>query len=224
MPFLGDVIGKLMAEVTYARVQADIEAVRVAEVYAENEYLRNFPVPRIRLPDVQIDLAVSYSDDDGVEPNPWPKPEDIASKYSELVQGEMENSNSPLSGRRKRNLGNQLKGAVKDVGTHLGISLNTRSVTDRLTEVAISSLNERELELITHDSRESPREALSRLARDALLKTQPELNRLNVEIVPQKLAENSEGVTRLHLNLTEEGVEWIKVETPGGSADRLIPE
>ena len=59
---LGDYIGRLLSEVTHARVQADIEAVRVAEVYSSHPLLRNFPVPRIRFSNVDMSVPVVISE------------------------------------------------------------------------------------------------------------------------------------------------------------------
>ncbi len=58
MPYLGDYVGQLLSEVTIARMQADIEAVRVAELYAGHPLLRNMPVPHFRLPNVEVDVPV----------------------------------------------------------------------------------------------------------------------------------------------------------------------
>ena len=58
MPYLGDYLGHLISEVTMARMQADVEAVRIAELYASHPLLRTMPVPRFRLPEVQVDIPV----------------------------------------------------------------------------------------------------------------------------------------------------------------------
>lgn len=58
MPRLGDLVGSLMAEFTLARVRADLEAVKLVELYRSESLLEGAPVPRFRLPDITVDLPV----------------------------------------------------------------------------------------------------------------------------------------------------------------------
>ena len=62
MPNLGDVIGAMLADVARARVRADLEAVRIAEIYSRDPLLKHLSVPRFRLPDLVIDLPVLVAD------------------------------------------------------------------------------------------------------------------------------------------------------------------
>lgn len=59
MPTLNDYLGGLVASVTEARVMADAHAVQVAEQYAQHELLRHFPVPRMRIGDIQLTIPVA---------------------------------------------------------------------------------------------------------------------------------------------------------------------
>src|SRR4051812_17667499 len=58
MTYLGDYLGQLMSEISMARMQADVETLRIAELYAAHPLLRTMPVPHIRLPDVELDIPV----------------------------------------------------------------------------------------------------------------------------------------------------------------------
>ncbi len=59
MPTLGDYLGCLLAEITAARLQADLASVRIAEMYASHPLLRKMSVPRFRLPNVRLDVPVA---------------------------------------------------------------------------------------------------------------------------------------------------------------------
>lgn len=63
MAELGEYLGHLLCEVTRARVRADMEAVRVAREYVadESQLLRHFPVPRMRLPTLEITVPVQIN-------------------------------------------------------------------------------------------------------------------------------------------------------------------
>jgi len=58
MPRLGEFIGAMLADAAQARVRADIEAIKLAEMYSSHELLRHLPVPRFRLPDISIEFPV----------------------------------------------------------------------------------------------------------------------------------------------------------------------
>jgi hypothetical protein len=57
---LGEYLGHLLCEVARARVRADMEAVRIAHEYVndDSQLLRHFAVPRMRLPTLEITLPV----------------------------------------------------------------------------------------------------------------------------------------------------------------------
>jgi len=64
MADLGEYLGHILCEVTRARVTADLEALRVAREYAGDQakLLRNFPVPRMRLPTLEIVVPVQVQE------------------------------------------------------------------------------------------------------------------------------------------------------------------
>jgi hypothetical protein len=64
MPEFSDFLGHILKEVTRARIQADLEAIRTARMYASDEsgLLKNFPIPRMRLPNVEITAPVIITD------------------------------------------------------------------------------------------------------------------------------------------------------------------
>lgn len=57
---LGETLGHILCEITRARMAADLEAVRIAKSYAEDPdgLLRHFPVPRMRMPTIEMTLPV----------------------------------------------------------------------------------------------------------------------------------------------------------------------
>jgi hypothetical protein len=64
MADLSEYLGHLLCEVTRARVMADAEAVRTATAYLGDgsNLLRHFPVPRMRLPELEITVPVIIND------------------------------------------------------------------------------------------------------------------------------------------------------------------
>lgn len=62
MPRLGDLVGSLMTEFTLARVRADLESVKLVELYRKEGLLEGASVPRFRMPDVTVDLPLLVSE------------------------------------------------------------------------------------------------------------------------------------------------------------------
>lgn len=58
MSTLADAIGALVAEVTRARMAADLETTRIARIYQADPLLKHLSVPRFRLPEIQMDVPV----------------------------------------------------------------------------------------------------------------------------------------------------------------------
>jgi hypothetical protein len=63
MSELSETLGHLLCEITRARMAADRESVRIARQYAEDAegLLRHFPVPRMRMPQLELTLPVVVS-------------------------------------------------------------------------------------------------------------------------------------------------------------------
>ncbi len=63
MAELSEFLGHILEEITRARVSADVEAVRIAKKYASDPdgLLQCFPVPRMRLPNIEITAPMIVS-------------------------------------------------------------------------------------------------------------------------------------------------------------------
>jgi len=61
MPGLADVLGGLIGQIDRGRSQADLASVEVANVYRNHPLLRAFPVPKIRLDQLELDLKLAFA-------------------------------------------------------------------------------------------------------------------------------------------------------------------
>lgn len=74
MPKLGDYLGQVLSEIARARMQADVEAVRLADLYAKDALLKLFPVPRFRVLNVKLEIPVAVRSDQVSVQNVLPTP------------------------------------------------------------------------------------------------------------------------------------------------------
>jgi hypothetical protein len=222
MPNLGDYIGQLMSEITLARVQADLESVRLADYYANHPLLKTFPVPRFRLPTVTLDLPVAITE---VQPPRSAKGLDMAqarSLFMAVLEGHLSQSEIELTPAESRSLRSALKKRFAGLEAPDFVSTSTVHVADAATNAVDEALPGRlsgaeRTKLITN---------LRTRARVELLKLLPSPPRVKVVSNTAELRELGPlaVLTHIHLDITEQGLEWKGDETKGGSGKKLLPE
>lgn len=97
---LGDYIGLILSELTSARVQADIESVRMAEFYSTNKIMRNFAVPRVRFQNVEITMPVviDKTDEAAIENSRMPlKISEVRNHVDQIIETNLEKNKVKLS-------------------------------------------------------------------------------------------------------------------------------
>jgi len=229
MPYLGDYIGHLLSEVTIARMQADIEAVRVAELYASHPLLRNMPVPHFRLPNLDVDVPVVVKQMEeqpaGEPPRGAPALADMRKAFDAVVTKGLSDERIRLTAQHTRKLQTTLDQKMVSLAQPTDIAVDVNRVADELASAASSTLTEsggpvdpaRRLEI---------EEKLGAAARLELLKLRKPPPRLQVLVTTAEIREAgpSEVITRLNLRITEEAFEWTTIESEGRKKDRLVIE
>ncbi len=61
MASLGDVLGGILNQINKGRSQADVAALEIANIYKDHPLLSSFPIPRVTLEEVTIDLKMSIA-------------------------------------------------------------------------------------------------------------------------------------------------------------------
>ncbi len=235
MPNLGDYLGSLLGEITRARVQADLEAARVAEIYAGHPLLRRFPIPRVRLPNVTIDAPVIISEVDEGEPPESCKPEQPPFDADRLV------------GCIERYLVEELEPfGIKPIKRDLEILRRTlrkksRRLLRRHKPAAPVSLFAKDLsrvipplvrkyrlaeQKLTDDDLQTLQSGAIDVARQELLEMLPIPPSIRVSALTHEIKEigDTERVVRLKLSVVEEGVEWATIDEDGEEREVLLPE
>ncbi|SMF17174.1 hypothetical protein [Pseudobacteriovorax antillogorgiicola] len=150
---LGDYLGHLLSSVTKARMQADLETIRIAEQYQSHPLLKHFPVPRVRLPKVELNVPVimvgtltpdglESRDDDDTDDNLSPQQQlatQVLDVFSELLE---ELGGHGLSPAIKAKIQPELQAIVEkvygDPGSAKATLRRTRAdkdISDRLTKI-----------------------------------------------------------------------------------------
>lgn len=228
MPYLGDYLGHVLAEITTARVQADLEAVKVAELYANHPLLRHLAVPRFRMPTLTIDIPVALKE---VVSLPDNKPLSTTGFWREIFDRllglHLEKAGVQLSGAQKAGIDS----ALSQVATHIAADKEVPgpvTLADTLSAAVGEALR---------GARSAKKEAaqpwLEPLVRDLTTATREEFVRL--QSLPARLqvlataselkdAGPVERLVRINVSITEDAFEWTTVESDGKTETRLVPE
>jgi hypothetical protein len=232
MPYLGDYLGQLLSEITMARMQADLEAVRVAEIYAGHPLLRHMPVPHFRLPDVEMDVPVVIKQmeerrlEEGSRGAPLAK--DLRSSFDTVLETQLQRNNISLSPQQRKKLKSELDFQISMLEQPSEVAVDVNRIADKLSKSASQILSE-----VVRPGESSETQRISKLetelknaARVEFLKLRKTPPRLHALVTTAEIREAgpSETITHLRLKISEQAVEWTTIESEGQKQDRLVPE
>ncbi|MBO3103493.1 hypothetical protein [Cellulomonas fengjieae] len=228
MAYLGDFLGTLNREIALARVQGDVEAVRIAEIYAHDPLLKHFPVPRFRLPTLSVRVPVAVQRLDAPPPGTVGGVVDgnrLRPLISNAVDDQLTSLGATLPIEARRELDRVVGERVDALVARDEDLLGERAVADDLAAVVAAALPESTVRGRLGISPDDLRTGIRERLRVALVPARVLPPRLEVLVTDTQLREASDNVIELNLTLTEEAVEWTVVEqAEGGDAPRLVPE
>lgn len=229
---LHDYIGNLVASIQHARVNADLQAIRVAEDYAKHSLLEHFPVPRMRLKDVEMTIPVAVN----------PSQTESTTNLEPINNREFNSEayKTVLAGLGQKRLSQTQSRAVRQTISEQTDILEKAILKDGQTQalgnfarvVAKASIDSQAKTEETADEQKARIAALAdklnQQLSGAIKPINPEqlLADLDVAIETDILREKpKDSLVNIKLVIQEEGVEWHKMENQDGQLTRkLIPE
>ena len=226
MPYLGDYLGQLLSEISMARMQADLETVRLAELYAAHPLLRTMPVPHMRLPDVELDFPVliKTSEDPraGESARGGWTPVIFRAKYDEVLLAWMKKHRLLLPRADLKKLNKALDDITAQSGVPTETSIDVQWIVDQYMATTTAIIINKFKTQKSYDFSQIAAE-LREASRIEFLKLRTPPPRLTVLVTTAEIQEagNAENLTRLHLKVSEAGMEWTMIESEGVQRDRL---
>lgn len=239
MPNLGDYLGQILSEITLARMQADIETIRLAEIYAAHPLLRTLPVPHVRLPEVDLDIPVIIKSSEqpgaGQSLRGGTSLAAMRKKFDDILVTHLAKAGTPLT----QALAPKLKAALDDRLTRHGLptesAIDVNRVADDLAATAVRILGEVDPATSAAPIPSAAPPSAAQAEMEKQLKAEVRLEFLKMRKPPPRLvalvtsaelreAGPAENLTRLKLKVTEQGLEWTSYEAGGAELDRLVPE
>jgi hypothetical protein len=229
MAYLGDYLGQLISEITMARMQADLEAVRIAELYSSHPLLKNLPIPHFRLPVVELDVPVVIKNmeepEKGESSRGTTDIKVLRKEFDALLSETLKNEGIKLNQEQLKSIKTLLDkesealrqpqetaNTVNYIADHFA-----RTVTREIIRMRIEPDRKKTANL------EIKMKTAGRLKFQNLRSLPPRLSVL-VRTAEVKEAGSKENITMLRLKLGEEAFEWSTIDTEEGPKDKLIIE
>ena len=225
MADLGDMLGSLMSGLIRARRMADEQTAALAEYYKENPLLEGLSVPRIRIPELTIDMPFLIEDNVEGETGEMADSTKIASALEAQLESTLSRNHIKTNHTFRKTFIDEVKKQlelVKQTRAPVMKEAVARSVQKAFAATMTKTrtiLTAKETETIARDLR-SKLSAVS-IAKEPLI---PSIV-ANIKTADVKEQTSTASVVRLKITLKEEGLEWAtQVGESGGVIHTLQPE
>ncbi len=238
MAKLEEYLGTLVSNLSQARVLADLESARIAEVYAANNLLKHFSIPRMKIQDVELTIPLAI-EGTVTEMTRNIKPLSPA-KFTTLAYREVLTAlgTRSLPAEVSTSLKNVITSDVKGLEARLKwdsaekalgdfaqlVSKNTGKIIDPLIKakkLKIQSEADRDIALKALEA------ALVQKLKSEIqfMPDSERLKHLDVTVETDKLkAKNPESLVIVKMKISEENMEWVTMEDSDGNiVHKLMP-
>jgi len=225
MSKLSEFLGALAASVARARQQADEETIAVAELYRDNPLLKGLTVPRLRIPELTIEMPFLVEGIIGQKRPTYNDPaqmaEELTSHLLRIAKEEELDIPDEMPGNFYDELSARLESAIKNLKGGIGFG------RESLVKEADIVLNE----IVTkHRLQLSP--AQTKWLHDGVrTKTrelaytdpgEPAFLEVGTNTGEVKDKGGAKSVARLRITIREEGLEWTTIDNEDGTSDELL--
>lgn len=219
MPYLGDYLGHIVSEITIARLQADLETARVAELYATHPLLKHMPVPHFRLPSVTLKVPVAVAKMEeaaGEAPRGALDAGSVRTAFRHALDGVLKREGIALNTAARKQVDAAIDKTMTTTADHAYLSGSAVTLADDLTRSVVGALPQ---------VQQRQAGAIQSAARTEIARLRQPPPRLHVAVTTAELKEHpQEALTHLNLSISEQGVEWVTIESEGQTTSRLRPE
>lgn len=232
MADLSEVLGSLMVSLVHARRIADEETAAVAEYYKDHPLLEGLSLPRVRVPELSIDMPVTFDEHTDAKDATLDTPGNIhKALLSELrstldhedILSQTESFQNTFDKEARRALDRVYEQQQAGTGK-ISREAVVRAVDDALQVSLRKSDQQTELPA---EKKQTLAQAIRHRVAAIALKSHSQPSGLKTSAVTSAVKEHasSDSSVRLMITLREEGLEWSGSETRSGSRrNRLQPE
>ncbi len=231
MSELSEILGSLMVSLVHARRMADEETAAVAEYYKEHPLLEGLSLPRVRVPEVTIDMPITIDQHHTEKAAELESPTVIHKAVTEELRNTLDHENILSATETFRShFDKEALRALKDIAEkdRKGTVKLSREAIVRAMDTALISAQKKsrvEQELSPEQKSAISKQIRHRVA-DISVKERSQPAKLVTSAVTSEVKEKSthQSSVRLKVTLREEGLEWASGNAGAGTKNQLQPE
>jgi hypothetical protein len=238
MADLKEFLGGLVSSISESRVQSDLQTITIAKEYAKDNLLQNFAIPRLRIENVELTIPIAIEDTQLVQREAFKNSinnaifskitldkvletfevKELPSDYQRVFQSKITDYVNLFEAQLK------VDDAQKSLETYVRNIVEFTGENMLSISKAIQKRAWNKQQLVTYQTK------LEADLKESLFKEIIEENELksftNIIVEASKLREiKPENLIMIKMNITEQGMEWIKMENSDGKeVSKLMPE
>ncbi len=221
-----------MSEINKARMHSDMQAIKIAKMYANDDLLKYLPIPRLRLPNVELNVPVlisevntekSYSIKEGDKKK-------IISEFQNIVSSEFEknikSSFNEIRSKINKTITDNINEKISLTNTEEDLSV---SINSCLTGIS-KTLDESKIIRDINENQNFLKNTKINMLKVLLSHSIPgdeKLKEIAIEPETAKIKEIGDKgiILNLKLSISENAVEWVEItDSKGNTSKRLVPE
>jgi hypothetical protein len=225
MADLGDLLGSLMSGLIRARRMADEQTAALAEYYKDNPLLEGLSVPRIRVPELTIDMPMLIENHVEGQSGEMEDPTKIADTAEAQLKTTLSNNNIKVHPTFHKMFLEEVKHQLELV-KQTGAPIMKETVARNVQDAFATTLTKTKTSLTARDKEVIARDLRAKVSAVSIAK-EPVASSIVANIITADVKERASNtsVVRLKITLKEEGLEWAtKASEAGGVSRTLQPE
>jgi hypothetical protein len=231
MADLGQLLGTLLASLAHARRIADEETAMIAEHYKDHPLLEGMSLPRIRVPEMVLEVPMLISSQDAGEASEPQETHEIVNRLVDKLTEVAAREKIKISAKAMEYFKADLSREINRLRPN-SVAVNfSREVVVRAVDTAFAQLVKRETSqvraFIRADQHKRISADLRHRASEVALKKIGKPPTIEASIITSEVKEGAGvgTVSRVKLVMKEEGLEWTITEAEDGTHTKtLTPE
>lgn len=236
MPTLKDYLGSLVKDLNYARVIADVESANIAKMYAEDELLKHFSIPRMKIDDTELTIPIAIDELEMTVEKDY-QPIDNTSFYA-IAYAEIKNVfkvssfNREISTSLRKSLYLQIDSLEKSIKSGAEIKISLDGFSETVSDIAIETIIRDKKGRVIFDetlknNNINDEQIKEKLMINLVKQLQPAIKKravagkidsAKVTVESDKLREKKpETLLYIKMKITEESMEWQMMEDADGN-------
>jgi len=229
MADLSELLGTILTSLVHARRIADEESAAIAEYYKDHPLLQGMSLPRVRVPEMTLDIPILIESQDEGENNELEDIDTLIEHLKKELNDSLREENVEIPNEIKKQFLQHAKRRITRLLPHSkNVKRPPREIVVRAIDVAFNTVFKKSKAIqVTPTQAQNILSDMRKAASNYALKKEGDPPKLNASIITNEIKDRTQpgSVSRLHITLKEEGLEWSTSEQSDGSrSTKLTPE